>query len=56
MLHVLLPAAALLAHNSAAKVQAKTEPSVNVAVANATDFAMPTTASDNPIVDGHSYP
>lgn len=55
MLHVLLPAAALLTHNSAAKVEAKTEPSANVAVANATDFAMPTTASDNPIVDGHSY-
>jgi len=56
MLHVLLPAAALLAHNGATKAEVKTEPSANVAVANATDFAMPTTASDNPIVDGHSYP
>ncbi len=56
MLHVLLPAAALLAHKRAAKVEVKTEPSANVAVANATDFAMPTTASDNPITDGHTCP
>lgn len=56
MLHVLLPAAALLTHNSAAKTEAKTICTANAPVAQATDATMPTTASDNPITDGHTIP
>lgn len=56
MLHALLPAAALLTHNSAAKVEPKTDPNVNVAIAQATDRAMPTSPSQNPIADGETCP
>lgn len=56
MLHALLPAAALLTHNSAAKVEPKTDPNANTTVAQATDFAMPTSPSQNPITDGQGYP
>jgi hypothetical protein len=56
MLHVLLPAAALLKNNSAAKKETKTHSTPNVSVAQATDVAMPVTRASNPIADGQSYP
>lgn len=56
MLHALLPAAALLAHNSAAKAETKTESTPNVVVSQASDSGMPANASWNPIQDGSTYP
>jgi len=56
MLHVLLPAAALLTHNSAAQVETKTKTSGNLAVAQATEVAMPTNPSWSPITDGSTHP
>lgn len=56
MLEVLVPAAALLTHNSAVKTEVKTSLIANAPIAQATDSTMPTTASDNPIADGHTYP
>lgn len=56
MLHALLPAAALLTHNSAAKVEPKTNSTANVAVAQVTDATMPASPSQNLIADGQSYP
>ena len=56
MLQALVPAAALLTHNSAAKSEVKTKLIANAPVAQATDATMPTTASDNPITDGRTVP
>jgi hypothetical protein len=56
MLHALLPAAALLTHNSAAKAQTKTELSVNTPVAQAKDITQPTNPWAPPIADGTTVP
>jgi hypothetical protein len=56
MVHLLVPAAALLTHNSAAKAETKTESTPNAVVAQATDIAMPTDPSQNPIADGTTVP
>lgn len=56
MLHALLPAAALLTHNNAAKVEPKTDSTANVAVAQVSDATMPASPSWNPIADGGTSP
>jgi hypothetical protein len=56
MLHALLPAAALLTHNSAAKTEPKADCTASVPVAQAKDITQPTSAIDPWITDGKTYP
>ena len=56
MLNVLVPAAALIAHTSAAKTETKMELTTNTPVAQAKDITQPTSATDPFIVDGSTRP
>ena len=56
MLNVLVPAAALLTHNNAAKAETKTDLTTNAPVAQAKDITQPTSAIDPWITDGKTYP
>ena len=57
MLQALLPAAALLTQNSAAKVETKIESNASsVVVAHENDIAMPTNMWGPPITDGTTHP
>ena len=56
MLQALVPAAALLAHNSAAKVETKTDLTTHAPVAQAKDITQPTSATNPFIVDGTTRP
>lgn len=55
-LNVLVPAAVLLTHNSAAKTETKTDLTTNAPVAQAKDITQPTSATDPFIVDGTTRP
>ena len=56
MLQALVPAAALLAHNSAAKAETKADLATNTPVAQAKDITQPTNATDPFIADGGTRP
>lgn len=56
MLQALVPAAALLAHNSAAKAELKTDLTTNTSVAEAKGITQPTSATDPFITDGTTMP
>jgi len=56
MLHALVPAAALLAHNSATNAEVKTDNPTNVPVAQEKDVLHPSTAASPWIVDGGTRP
>lgn len=56
MLDALVPVAALLTHNTAAKAEVKTDLTSNAPVAQAKDITQPTSAWDPFITDGHTSP
>jgi hypothetical protein len=56
MLHALLPAAALLTQNSAARVESREESAPNVMATQTMDSALPANASWKPITDGSTSP
>ena len=56
MLNVLVPAAALLTHNAAAKAENKTNNATNVPVAESVEATQPTSAWDPFITDGGTRP
>jgi hypothetical protein len=56
MLHALVPAAALLTHNSAAKVEVKEQNTAHVPVAQEKDILHPISAASPWIADGGNQP
>ncbi len=56
MLDALVPLAVLLTNNSAAKVKAEPDCTVNTAVAHAKDLTQPASAWDPFVPDGHTVP
>ena len=56
MLHALVPAAALLTHNSAAKAEVNTDNTLNTPVAQEKDVFHPSTAESPWHADGTTVP